>query len=243
MKNLLLLFTLLAVGCAPVQKQLAEQLAVAEKTARADSPEQICDKCAASSYSAPAPEPDTSFTFSNSKKLLICGYPELQGDKIIYSEFVLSECGNDSIIGYWGAVEAYELDYKQDTLLLHKIELLASGENREFVKEKWLTEYFYYDKDRLQKEKKLNRQIGYSQSQIEQTLQEYENTKWLTQINSSEAYTEEKMELANRLMLAAASGSKKAESYFKEFDRNFRPDGAYAEWYNQMADLLVFAKS
>ncbi|GHA74551.1 hypothetical protein [Pontibacter akesuensis] len=237
MKNLYLLFVLLLAGCVPEQKSDTRQVVEVESTVKTKAE---CEKCPASNYAGP--EPDTVFTFSNGKKLLICGYSEILDNRKAYSEFILSECGNDSIVDFWGAVEAYEVEYASDTLQLQKIELLAVGDNRTLVKEKWLTEYFYYKEDILQREKKLNSKIGYSQSQIEQTLQEYEHTQWKTQNGSSEAYTEEKMELANRLMIAAASGSGKAESYFKKFDSDFQPDGAYAEWYQQMADLLAFAK-
>ncbi|MHC2991192.1 hypothetical protein OB13_06190, partial [Pontibacter sp. HJ8] len=68
-------------------------------------------------------------------------------------------------------------------------------------------------------------------SQIDQTLLEYESTQWQTQNGASEEYTEKKMNLANSLMIAAASGSEKAEVYFQEFKNKFQPDGAYLEWY------------
>ncbi|MBX0332689.1 hypothetical protein K3G39_05515 [Pontibacter sp. HSC-14F20] len=88
----------------------------------------------------------------------------------------------------------------------------------------------------------MNLKIKYSQSQIDQSLREYKSTHWKSQNEASAEYTEEKMELGNRLLIAAVSGSEQAELYFKEFDSKFKPDGAYAEWYQQMAHMLEFSK-
>ncbi|RDV14670.1 hypothetical protein DXT99_13465 [Pontibacter diazotrophicus] len=240
MNNLYLLLFLLITGCAPKQQQEVVQVAETEEVGSTVASEGGCDKCAASKFVES--EPDTSFIFSNGSKLLICGYPELREGRKIYSEFVLSECGKDSIIDFWSAVEEYEIRYKQDTLQLQKLELLALGNNREFVKKKWLTEYFYYENGKLEREKKLNSEVKYSQSQVEQSLQEYESTQWQKQSGATEEYTENKMRLANSLMIAAASGSEKADVYFKEFKSKFQPDGAYLEWYEQMVGLLESAK-
>lgn len=199
-----------------------------------------CEICAASKYAEP--EPDTAFNFSNGSRILICGYSEPQDGRKVYSEFVLSECGNDSIIDFWSAVEEYEIMFAQDTFQLQKLELLALGDNQDLVKEKWLTESFYYESGKLQREKKLNPRVKYSQSQIDQSLQEYESTEWQKQNGATEEYTEQKMRLANSLMIAEVSGSEKADVYFKEFRSKFQPDGAYLEWYQQMMGLLEYAK-
>lgn len=57
--------------------------------------------------------------------------------------------------------------------------------------------------------------------------------------STTEGYSEEKMALANRLMIAAISSNRKAEEYFKEYETKFKPDGAYSEWYKDM-DAIVF---
>lgn len=240
MKNLYLLLLLLFTNCASKQQIEVVHEAEKEVVSSTGSPNEECEKCTATTVAGP--EPDTAFNFSNGSKLLLCGYSESREGKKIYSEFVLSDCGNDSIIDFWSAVEEYEILFGQDTLQLHKVELLAIGNERELIREKWLTEYFYYDSGKLQRIKKLNPKIKYSQSQIDQSLKEYELTHWKTQIEGSEEYTEEKMELANRLLIAAVSGSEQAEQFFKEFDSKFKPDGAYAEWYHEMADMLKFSK-
>lgn len=247
MKNLCLIFALLLVSCAKEQKLKKEQnnpQAEAKQTKEVrtivDS-EKKCKACVESIYAET--EPDTIFDFSGGQRLLICGGSEVQDKKKVYSEFVISECGNNTLIDFWGAVEKYEVEYVKDTLKLSKIELLALGKNLALIEKTWLTESFYYQGNKLQRVKKLNPKIGYSQSQINKTLQEYEATKWKTQRGASQEYTEDKMRLANSLMLAAVSGSRKAEKYFMEFSSKFEPDGAYSEWYSEMKNLLEFAKN
>lgn len=235
MKNLYLLLILFIAGCVSEQKMEGEQL---DEVGSTGTSEVECEKCVASKYA----EPDTAFNFSNGSRILICGYSEPQDGRKVYSEFVLLECGNDSIIDFWSAVEEYEIMFAQDTLQLQKLELLALGGNQNLVKEKWLTESFYYESGKLQREKKLNPRVKYSQSQIDQSIQEYESTEWQKQNGATEKYTEKKMRLANSLMIAAASGSEKADVYFKEFKSKFQPDGAYLEWYQQMVGLLESAK-
>ncbi|MFB9864365.1 hypothetical protein [Rufibacter immobilis] len=246
MKKLCLLFVSLSLGCAQekgLEKEQTNKKPEAIQTDVASTVVETDNKCKACVESIYAEtEPDTAFDFSNGQRLLICGGSEIQDKKKVYSEFVISECGNNTLIGFWGAVEKYGIEYVKDTLKLSKVELLAIGENRELTEKTWLTEYFYYQDNELQRVKKLNPKIAYSQSEIDNTLQEYEATKWMIQIESSQEYTEEKMRLANRLLVAAVSGSRKAEQYFKEFASNFKPDGVYSEWYSEMESLLEFAK-
>ncbi len=166
----------------------------------------------------------------------------MQDKKKVYSEFVISECGNNNLISFWGAIEKYEVYYLKDTLMLFKKELLAVGKNRELIENTSLIESFFYQDNKLQRVKKLNPKIKYSTNEIDKTLQEYVATAWKTQIEASEEYTEDKLRLANRLMIAAVSGSKKSEQYFREFPSKFRPDGAYSEWYREMESLLEFAE-
>lgn len=240
MKNSYLLLFLVIAGCASKHQIEVGHKAEKEIIGNTGAPNGECNKCAASELAES--EPDTAFNFTNGSKLLICGYSEPSEGRKIYSEFVLSECGYDSIIDFWGAVEEYEVEFAHDTFRLQKLELLALTDNREFVKKKWLTESFYYKDGKLKRDKKLNPEVKYSQSQIDQSLHEYESTQWQTQNGATEEYAEEKMRLANRLLIAAVSGSEKAELYFIEFDSKFKPDGAYAEWYQQMTDMLEFAR-
>jgi hypothetical protein len=242
MKKKYLILVVLMTGCTGEQKTDDKSKPALQEAKIVTESEGNCEKYAASPIGAPEAA-DTVFYFSTGKKLILCGSVEKEHGEKIYSEFVLSECGKESIVSFWGAVDQYKVSFKTDTLQLRKLELLAVGHKRELKKVGWLTEYFYYHGKNLQKAEKLNSGLKYSQRQIEQTLQEYESTQWFTQLTSpSDAYREEKMALANRLMIAAVSGSQKAEEYFFDFKSKFKPAGAYAEWYDEMEHLLKFAK-
>ena len=197
----------------------------------------VCEKC------MPEGEADTAFVFSNNKKVLICSDSELLADEKYYSEFSLFECGADSITEFWGATENYTIAFEADTLKLKNYQVLALGNNFELVDKEWLTEYFYFDNNKLTKKIKINPLVKYNQDQVKQTLTDYEKTNWQTQNSAlTEAYSDEKMALANKLMISAISGNTKAEAYFKEFEKKFQPDGAFAEWYGEMAAMLALAK-
>ena len=74
-------------------------------------------------------------------------------------------------------------------------------------------------------------------------IEEYETTVWLTQMEDNEYVGFQLMPLANKLMIAAISGSRESELKFKEFDTRVKPDGAKASWYLIMESILEYAKS
>jgi hypothetical protein len=239
MKNIALLLAVFLVSCG--NEKLATTENIIQEVSSHNETAKSCSKCPESIYADN--EPKTAFEFSNGKKVLLCGYVEEQNRKKIYSEFVISECGTDSIIDFWSAVESYEVEFEADTLKLVKLKVLAIADSRALERSPWLTENFYYKGNILKRELRLNPKVRYSKNQIDETLKEYESTIWKTQNTSlSEEYNDDKMLLANRLMIAAISGSSKADSYFKDFDYKFKPDGAYAEWYEEMKELLKEGK-
>ncbi|MFC6997924.1 hypothetical protein [Rufibacter roseus] len=238
MKSFCLLLVLFIVGCST--DQLKEENTNSE-LAEVTGVDGVCLKCAASSFAGS--EPEIFFDFANGKRVLICGGSDSLEGKQIFTDFVISECGRDSVLGFWSAVENYEVDFSHDTLMLKKIEALALGRNFELINFHWLTEFFYYKGNELQKKVRINPEVSYNQKKIEQTLVVFEKTNWHTQIGSSEVDAQEKMQLANRLMLAAVSGSEIAEEYFKDFEKRFQPDGHFAEWYDEMAEMIELAKN
>ncbi|GAB3194312.1 hypothetical protein ABID22_000261 [Pontibacter aydingkolensis] len=242
MKKVYAFLALLLTGCTVEQELVTDNPTnTGEQVIASGVAAGGCEQCAASEFGVKQ-EPDTAFTFSNGKRLLICGYYELQDGKKVFSEFVLSQCGDRDIVDFWEAAERYEVVYTQDTLKLHKLELLALGANRELVRRPWLTEYFYYKGNRLKRDVKYNTTIKYNHDQISETLHEYENTTWLALSTAPENYEEEKMVLANRLLISAISGSDKAEEYLKDFNNKIKAEGAYAEWYTQIVELQKAAK-
>src|SRR5258708_5081848 len=64
---------------------------------------------------------DTAFHLSNGKTIVLCGDKgtKYENGKVYYSEFVLSVCGDDSIINkFWGAVQVCQVRVVKDTLIV-----------------------------------------------------------------------------------------------------------------------------
>jgi hypothetical protein len=188
-------------------------------------------------------DPDTLFEFSNGKTFGVRGYIELENKKKIFSEFIISECKSGKTVDTRSAVVECELGFRNDTLRIIELTSLAIGENFEYKKVPWKETIFFYRKNELKRQDKLLKaSFKLTQADIDITLKEYEATEWKHQINVDLIYTSQKMNLANRLMIAAVLGNLHAEKYFREFKEKFRPDGDNAEWYNEWSGILEFAK-
>lgn len=185
------------------------------------------------------------FYFSGAKAIAITTAPDTfydSGRRDIYSEFSIYECGSDTTIRFYGATERCKIDFAKDTLVIERMEQLAIGKSYEFVDTPWIADRYYYRMDRLQMQSEVLAACRYNEEAIKNTLQVYEHTQWSTQIGSDSAKSEQMLSLANRLMLAAISGNATAKEYFAEFEKKFKPDGAYAEWYDDMAAMIEIAE-
>lgn len=189
--------------------------------------------------------PATVFTFSGNKRIAACGFKDIHilESQAEYSEFVISECGNDTITGFWGASENVIIFLNNDTLYLKSQEKLAIGKNFDLIQGTWAIEYMYYYNGILQRKKAIDQELRYTPEQVKATLKQYNKTKWIPHAESKDAVKNERMmQLANQLMIAALSGSSIAEQYFYQFGKKFQPMGGYEEWYSDMTDILEFAK-
>jgi hypothetical protein len=190
--------------------------------------------------------PGTVFTFSDSKRIAVCGFKDIHisESQAEYSEFVISECGVDTITGFWGAGENVIIFLDNDTLYLKLQEKLAIGKNFDLIQETWAVEYMYYYNGILQRKKAINPELRYTPDQVKATLKQYNKTKWISQAESKDLVKNERMmQLANQLMIAALSGSSIAEQYFYQFGKKFQPIGGYEEWYSDMTEMIDFAKN
>ncbi|MCY3713097.1 MAG: hypothetical protein OXH02_07395 [Gemmatimonadetes bacterium] len=125
---------------------------------------------------------------------------------------------------------------------MNQLELLAMGENLEFVKFPWKIKAYYLEDEGFGYTERLYEKLRYDQQTIESVLKEYETTELRTQQEDWEYVDSVLMRLANTLLIAAISGSEKSEMYFKEFKTRVKPDGIYGSWYIIMDDILKFAK-
>src|SRR5690606_31146401 len=80
---------------------------------------QTCD-CPKTMYAGT--KADTIFHLSNGKTIVLCGWKNPNSNPITFSEFILSVCGQDTIIDFWGAVLTCRLKVNADTLFVEQIE-------------------------------------------------------------------------------------------------------------------------
>lgn len=187
---------------------------------------------------------DSTFAFSNGKSICLGGWMDIEDGKQVFSDTVLQDCDTEEQLGYCRSFEeGCHIWFSNDTLWMNQHELLAMGENLELVKFPWKVEAYYLEDGSFGHTKRLNENLRYDEKTIESILEEYETTVWLTQMEDGEYVGFQLMPLANKLMIAAISGSQESEMKFKEFDTRVKPDGAYGSWYLIMERILEYAKS
>jgi hypothetical protein len=144
----------------------------------------------------------------------------------------LQVCGQDSIVDFWDATQTCRLSVSHDTLNIVEVKNLPTNTNRSFKLTDWSVEKIYFNNGQLKRNFEINRAIGkYSEQEIQETLEEFENAR--TELD------DDKIEIANRLFIAAISGDKMARKYFKKFETKFgQPDGAFAEEYKDLKTML-----
>lgn len=189
-------------------------------------------KCAKNNTSNQS-KPDTVFCFSNQKKISLFGYIDRSKRPYIFSESALAECGKDSILDSWDATINCEINMRNDTLIINELKKLPVGKDLTFIETIWTTENIYYKGEYINIKATKNSKIPkYSKSQITKVLNDYKR--------SSGEIDDQKMDLVNRLFVAAISGNATARAYFHEFSKKYSLDGAFAEDYKDLEAMLEF---
>ena len=175
---------------------------------------------------------DTTFHLSNGKTIVLCGYKNPDSKPTTFSEFILSVCGQDTIIDFWGAVLTCRLKVNKDTLFVDELQNLPTGKNFKYQETVWTTEKIYFSGQNVVKKLVVNRQIRkYTEDEIQTALKSYETAK--------SGLDDNKMVIANKLFIATISGDKKARKYLKEFNDKFGIlDGAFKEEYSDLTAML-----
>lgn len=174
---------------------------------------------------------DTTFHLSNGKTIVLCGYKNEDSNPTTFSEFVLSVCGQDTIIDFWGAVLTCQLKVHNDTLLVEELHNLPTAKNLEYTKTVWTTEKIFFNEQKVVRKLIINKKIRYDKDEIQTALKAYETAKY--------GLDDSKMEIANKLFIATISGDTKARQYFKEFKTKFGTlDGAFSEEYSDLTAML-----
>ena len=125
------------------------------------------------------------------------------------------------------------LQVRQDTLFVNRLVKLPNGKNFAYQENIWTTEKIYFNREKAIKKLSVNRKIkNYNQSQIKGVLRSYETTRG--------ELDEQKMKMANQLLIATISGDQHARRCFKAFKNKFGIlDGDFAEEYNGLVTMLL----
>ena len=166
------------------------------------------------------------FKFSNGIEFGLCGYIEYD---TIYSEFIIYQCGQSTFLNEWDATRSCVISLLNDTLSIQELYGLAIGNNLEI---KWVpfhkTNYYFENSTLHTLSSFLTDLPKYSSSQIENVLKQHNQL-------TKKAGGDSILLVAHRLFWAYISGSKKAETFFKNFEKNFGPfDGHIAEEFHEL---------
>jgi len=178
--------------------------------------------------------PNTTFSFKNGNKIILCGYEEKIDDVLYYGEFILQECGKTEPIDFWDATLTCRVFMENDVLKIEEFCNLPVGKNRNFIFTPWHIEELSYKNGKLNRLPFTKDIRRYSKEEIKQTLEEYT-------LAIKDGLPDDSEDLIAKLFVAALSGDKKANEYFKAFPDTFPIDGGGLETYKEflaMYELL-----
>ena len=189
-------------------------------------------KCPLSMYSGR--KADTIFFLPNKFSIALCGYKDtgiIKG-RVLYREFVLSVCGSNKIIKFWGAMQVCHLKTMKDTVIVESLVDLPVGKYMRYKETVWTIEHIYFVKGKIVRDSVINLKLPkYSQSQISNVLSLYNH--------SPDANNDNTSELADKLFISTISNSKKAKNYLINFRNKFTNlDGVYLEEYDTIIRML-----
>lgn len=125
-------------------------------------------------------KPAAIFHLSNGKSIALCGSKEsdyIKG-KTLYSEFVLSVCGSNKIIKFWGAVQICNVRVSSDTLYVEELVDLPIGPKMAYKKIAWNIDRIYFVNNKIKRDSLVNPRIPkYNSSEIAHVLNIYKATK------------------------------------------------------------------
>lgn len=185
-----------------------------------------------------AKKADTVFHLSNGRSIALCGGKDTLEGKAFYSEFVIAACGQNHIIKFWDAVQLCQLRVIKDTLFVEEMEELPIGKDMQDTWSVWTIERIYFKNGKAIKDFNVNRNIrGYNKQEIQAALNQYEQAdKSSRNVN---VVNNVNMEIADKLFISAMSGSGKARTYLKTFDKHFGGlSGESLEWYDDLMRKL-----
>ncbi len=177
----------------------------------------------------------TVFKFTDGNRIIACGGIDEESDPPTYSEFILAQCGRKNIIDFWDANKICEIELKNDTLYVQQLENLPVGRGYAEETVVWSIEKIYFYADQMMRKTNPNKSLRkYKPTEIKAINKLYEVAK-TGEVN------EKNMDLANKLFIAALSGSQKSREHLLDFKEKFRVEESdYIDQYDAILAKLEF---
>jgi hypothetical protein len=231
MKQLTFIITTLFIAACQNNKQPKEQAEVFAKP--------ISDSSHSVTSEQPIEETESicnckngnqTFDFKNGNKIALYGEPSEDNS---YSEFVISDCKNDSILEDWtdDATVSSIINFKNDTLTIEELYGIPNGKNQEVHWLPFYTTKYYYFQNKLTKSEYYKTNLRkYSQKEIEEVLTNFRKTS--ENDENLDAY----LKSVNQLFWAYYSGSQEAELQLDKIKSKY---GAYDGGISEEFDSYI----
>jgi hypothetical protein len=232
---------ILLLSCDSVENSPKKEKTNSIETINQDStltPEkEIACKCFNGIGSTTKSQPTKTFNFSNGKAISICGYQD--ENQIEYennfqiSEFDIFDCESGLSYVTYGAIEQFQIEEYEDTLILYQLNGLPNGENWSWNDVKIAKQIISLTNDSININdlKPYYKKTGYDLKTTEE---------FLNQITSDTVLNLEWETVIIRLKFLALEGNTKAQKLLYNFDTEFDVtiDGAVAEtWKDSKATV------
>jgi hypothetical protein len=170
------------------------------------------------------------FQLTRSKSIAISGIAEKKGHQILYSAFVLYQCGKRTAINEWDGTQTCTIKQNKDSLIVEELYGIPNGKN---LSVKWLPFYVskYYFRNNIVTGTSFYRNDlrKYTGEEIDRVLRNFE------QIKDAASNFDDYLLAVNRLFWAFVSGSKKADTYLTQLKKKYGTfDGAVGEEFDAL---------
>ena len=171
-----------------------------------------------------------TFEITKSKTLAVYGNHKKEKNKLTYSDFVLYQCGDSTVISEWDGTQTCTIKQDKDTLIIQELYPIPNGQN---FSVNWLEFYvtkYYLKGNKIENTTYFRNDLKkYSSLEIKQLLKQFESQK--EPILNYDNY----LIAINRLFWAYVSGSKRAETYLEKLRNKYRTfDGAISEDFDNL---------
>jgi hypothetical protein len=190
----------------------------------------------AEEHGAPFAEPDTVFTLDSTMAIAYCGSIDRRGTEPRYSEFTLRWCGNQWPLLTASATRTFRITPQASTLVAEDLRILPTGHDLRMGEVPWRTHVIegVYEPTMGELVAKISEVPG-DLHPITKEEEKAIRTR-LKAMDPKVNFADE--QLLGLLFLSAASDQRGAEKRFRNLRKHYLLDGAYAEQYKELVEML-----